>query len=133
MTALLSSGAHADTIYFPLGSTVSNIDGDTSDGEWIDANTISSSTGELDTLEDLTGALRNVRVHTKRTATHLYIAFDIEDQSQVGLSLGERVILHIDPDRTFPPATALEPNDLRIEVIQIFPSCFRRLRSMSPC
>ena len=99
--------------------TDSNIDGDTSSG-WGDANVIQSGSPCLDFLKDWNGTSlsgthavptldKTVRLLSKRSTTHLYLAFEIEDQTQnrqdpgnIGgpLLLGERLIIQIDPDNS---------------------------------
>jgi hypothetical protein len=138
LTAPGSTDAAGCQIGFTVGTTIADgaIDG-TRGAEWNDANIIQSGFPCMDPLLDWNGTLppagahvapslnKTVKAFSKRDTNHLYLAFEVLDQTQnrqdpghVGeqLPLGEKIILQIDPNHS--GGTGLEPGgaDYRIEV-----------------
>lgn len=137
----LPSSAHAGgvcQIGLTIGSSITgaNIDGDTSSG-WADANVIQSGSPCLDDLMDWNGTTapgtvhvvpsldNTIRLLSKRDATHLYLAFEVEDQTQnrqdpgntgSPLLLGEKLIVQIDPDNSGGTDLGNSSLDYRVEL-----------------
>lgn len=102
-----------------LNGTTPTIDGSltTTAGEWSDASVVRSVDPCLELLPDaLPGAggvddvttdppgTHEVVFHTKRDNTHLYIGIDVDDATGGGaIVLGERIIVHMDPDNSRDP------------------------------
>lgn len=113
---LLSGSAWAGCGLAFLNGSAATIDGDlnTTTGEWSDASQVRSGDPCLELLPDAPAGASGVGdvtttpavshevvFYTKRDANNLYIGIDVDDSTGGGqILLGERIIIHIDPNNS---------------------------------
>jgi hypothetical protein len=88
-------------------------------GDWSDARVMQSGSGSgclnflLDGPPPTPGINQNVSVYSKRDASNLYFAFAVPDSTKTLGSVGERIVIQIDPNKTAGPELS---GDFKIEI-----------------